>query len=99
MDETFERDTPSSPDHSSARLPLADTSACPLNNAAHVRNTKITTAIVTNCVFLNVRPSKYIATARDPNIALLRLHMLRTSLIFDYFPDQTVGTGTSRRMP
>ena len=69
---------PSSPDHSSALRPEEATSAWSPNKAAHVRKTKITTAIVTNCSFRKVRPSKYIAIARLPNIADLRLHMINT---------------------
>ena len=41
----------------------------------------MTTAMVTNCEFRKVRPSKYIATARLPSIADLRLHMVAHSPI------------------
>ncbi len=75
MARTLPKATPSSPVHSSARRPLEATSAWPPNKAAHVRKTKITTAIVTNCEFLSVRPRRYMATAILPSIADLRLHI------------------------
>src|SRR6056300_1372028 len=75
METTLPRAAPSSPDHSSARRPLDATSAWFPMSAAHVRNTKITTAIVTSWVFRSVKPSRYMATARLPSMADLRLHM------------------------
>ena len=72
---------PSSPVNSSDRRPEEATSACPPKRAAQVKITKMTTAMVTNCEFRKVRPSKYIATARLPSIADLRLHMVAHSPI------------------
>ncbi len=97
MATTLPRAMPSSPLHSSARRPLDATSAWFPRSAAHVRNTKITTAIVTSWVFRSVKPSKYMATARLPSMADLRLHMFDSPRCANV-QLQTVGTGTSRRM-
>ena len=44
-------------------------------SAAHVKNTKMTTAMVTSWELRKVKPSKYMATARLPSMADLRLHI------------------------